>query len=74
MRTPAVAHAPRPVHQAAGGIMPKKDGVNAINQRPPNLLVLGASGHVAQTFLRRLGGRRAQFGRLVLLDRSEHVL
>jgi hypothetical protein len=29
---------------------------------------------VAQAFLRRLGGRRDQFGRLVLLDRSEHVL
>jgi hypothetical protein len=29
---------------------------------------------VAQAFLRRLGGRRAQFGRLVLLDRSAHVL
>lgn len=54
--------------------MAKKDGVSAVNQRPPNLLVLGASGHVAQAFFRRLGGRRGQFGRLVLLDRSEHVL
>jgi hypothetical protein len=54
--------------------MPKKEEVGAFNQRPPNLLVLGASGHVAQAFLRRLGGRRAQFGRLVLLDRSEHIL
>jgi hypothetical protein len=35
---------------------------------------LGASGHVAQAFLRRLGGRRAQFGRLVLLDRGGHVV
>lgn len=39
----------------------------------PNLMVLGASGHVAQAFLRRLGGRRDQFGTLVLLDRNEHV-
>jgi hypothetical protein len=36
--------------------MPRKDGVHAVNHRPPNLLVLGASGHVAQAFLRRLGG------------------
>ena len=36
--------------------MPKKDGVDAVHQRPPNLLILGASGHVAQAFLRRLGG------------------
>src|SRR5689334_40425 len=54
--------------------MPKKEEVGAVSQRPPNLLVLGASGHVAQAFLRRLGGRRAQFGRLVLLDRNAHVL
>lgn len=40
----------------------------------PNLLVLGASGHVAQAFLRRLGGRRDQFGALLLLDRNERVL
>ena len=37
--------------------MPKKDGVDAVHQRPPNLLILGVSGHVAQAFLRRLGGR-----------------
>ncbi len=42
--------------------------------RKPNLLILGASGHVAQAFLRRLGGRRDQFGQLVLLDRNEQVL
>jgi hypothetical protein len=42
-------------------------------RRQPNLLVLGASGHVAQAFLRRLGGRRDQFGALVLLDRNERV-
>jgi hypothetical protein len=41
---------------------------------PPNLLVLGASGNVARALLRRLGGRRAHFGRLVLLDKSNHVL
>lgn len=42
--------------------------------RRPNLLVLGASGHVAQAFLRRLGGRRSQYGRLVLLDQSPRLL
>ncbi len=42
-------------------------------RRPPNLLILGASGNVARALLRRLGGRRADFGRVVLLDKSEHV-
>jgi hypothetical protein len=37
------------------------------------MLVLGASGHVAQAFLRRFGGRRDQFGALVLLDRNDRV-
>ncbi len=37
-------------------------------------MVLGASGHVAQAFLRRLGGRRDLFGSLVLVDRNENVL
>lgn len=41
--------------------------------RRPNLLVLGASGQVAQAFLRRLGGRRDQLGDLVLLDRNDRV-
>jgi len=49
-------------------------GIHSHNNRPPNLLVLGASGHVAQAFLRRLGGRRNEFGRLLLLDRSDRVL
>jgi len=40
----------------------------------PNLLILGASGNVARAFLRRLGGRRVHFGRLVLLDKSKQVL
>jgi homospermidine synthase len=39
----------------------------------PNLLVLGASGNVARAFLRRLGGRRVHFGRLVLLDKNDRV-
>lgn len=43
-------------------------------RRPPNLLVLGASGHVSQAFLRRLGGRREQLGSLVLLDRNDQVV
>ena len=42
--------------------------------RPPNLLIVGASGHVAQAFLERWGDRRAQFGRLVLLDQNETML
>lgn len=42
--------------------------------RPPNLLVVGASGHVAQAFLLRLQSRRREFGRLVLLDCNEKVL
>ena len=40
----------------------------------PNLLILGASGVVARAFLRRLGGWRAHFGRVVLLDKNERVL
>ncbi len=42
--------------------------------RQPNLLILGASGIVARAFLRRLGGWRGHFGRVVLLDKNEHVL
>ena len=42
--------------------------------RQPNLLILGASGNVARALLRRLGGRRDHFGRVLLLDRSDHVL
>lgn len=61
------------VASVLGGVMPKGNDANTVRSHPPNLLVLGASGHVAQAFLRRLGGRRAQFGRLVLLDRNEHV-
>lgn len=48
-------------------------GGGAAGSRRPNLLVLGASGLVAQAFLRRLGGRRDQFGELLLLDRNERV-
>ncbi|MCW8130836.1 MAG: hypothetical protein KIS92_10835 [Planctomycetota bacterium] len=36
--------------------------------------MLGASGSVARAFLRRLGGRRPHFGRLVLLDKNRRVL
>jgi len=42
--------------------------------RKTNLLILGASGIVARAFLRRLGGWRSHFRRLVLLDKNEHVL
>ncbi|HUI05382.1 MAG TPA: hypothetical protein VL486_00090 [Verrucomicrobiae bacterium] len=44
-----------------------------VRPRAPNLLILGASGNVARAFLRRLGGRRAHFGRLILLDKTDHV-
>lgn len=40
----------------------------------PNLLVIGASGNVARAFLRRLGGHRCHFGRLILLDKNRSVL
>ena len=40
----------------------------------PNLLILGASGHVAQAFLQRLAARRGDFGRVVLLDPDDSVL
>ena len=43
-------------------------------RRPPNLLILGASGSVARALLRRLGGRRDEFNRVILVDRSERVL
>ncbi len=42
--------------------------------RPPNLMIVGASGHVAQAFLRRLEGMRASFGRLVCVDPEERLL
>ncbi|HEX5223223.1 MAG TPA: saccharopine dehydrogenase NADP-binding domain-containing protein [Verrucomicrobiae bacterium] len=42
--------------------------------RLPNLLILGASGHVAQAFLQRLSVRRGDFGRLVLLDPNDDLL
>ncbi|MBM3858214.1 MAG: hypothetical protein FJ395_01040 [Verrucomicrobia bacterium] len=42
--------------------------------RHPNLLIIGASGSVARAFLRRLGGQRCHFGRLVLLDKNRRVL
>ena len=47
----------------------------SIRSRPraPNLLILGASGNVARAFLRRLGGRRTHFGKLILLDKADGV-
>ena len=45
-----------------------------IRRQKPNLLVVGASGNVARAFLRRLGGQRAHFARLVLLDKNQNVL
>lgn len=45
-----------------------------LRPRPPNLLILGASGQVAQAVLRRLPGFRDQFGKLVLLDHNDFVV
>lgn len=42
--------------------------------RRPNLLILGASGHVAQAFLQRLSRWRAELGGLVLLDQNDRVV
>jgi hypothetical protein len=42
--------------------------------RPRNLLILGASGHVAQAILQRLTARRGDFDRVVLLDLDDGVL
>jgi len=42
--------------------------------RRPNLLIAGASGHVAQAFLQRLVQRRTDFGRVVFVDPDEGVL
>lgn len=42
--------------------------------RPPNLLILGASGHVAQAFLQRLAARRGDFGKVVFLDPDDSVI
>lgn len=42
--------------------------------RPPNLLILGASGHVAQAFLLRLQSERHNYGRMVLLDPCDRVV
>jgi hypothetical protein len=42
--------------------------------RPLQLLILGASGQVAQAFLQRLANRRQDFGRVVLVDPDDEVL
>lgn len=39
----------------------------------PGLLILGASGSVARSVLRRLAAHRGRFRRLVLLDKNDHV-
>lgn len=51
-----------------------RPAITGLAPRPPNLLILGASGHVAQAFLLRLQHNRADFGRLVCLDPSERML
>lgn len=53
--------------------MVRKSASIIVRPRAPNLLILGASGNVARAFLRRLGGRRSHFGRLILLDKTDHV-
>lgn len=40
----------------------------------PDVLLLGASGHVAQAFLLRVPKIRSRLGRLILLDQSDAVL
>lgn len=40
----------------------------------PNLLIVGASGHVAQAFLLRLASERHKFGELLLLDQDDDLL
>lgn len=52
----------------------RPSAVMAPASRPPNLLILGASGQVAQAFLQRLANRREDFGGVVLLDRNDRVL
>lgn len=47
--------------------------ITGLAPRPPNLLIVGASGHVAQAFLLRLQQWRSAFGRLVLLDPNDRV-
>ncbi len=39
----------------------------------PQLLILGASGHVAQAVLLRLAARRNDFGQLILVDPNDRV-
>jgi hypothetical protein len=51
-----------------------KESFAASSITAPNLLIVGASGHVAQAVLQRLESRRADFGRLVLVDPNASVL
>lgn len=53
---------------------PDVEDENMKRRRQPNLLVLGASGNVARAVLRRLGGQRCHFGRLVLMDKNRRVV
>lgn len=46
----------------------------SVPDRRPNLLILGASGHVARAFLLRLAHERDLFGDLLLLDQDDSVL
>lgn len=50
-----------------------RPALTGLAPRPPNLLVTGASGHVAQAFLLRLQTQREKLGRVVLLDPSDRV-
>ncbi len=43
-------------------------------KREPNLLVLGASGGVANAFLHRLAHHRQLFNRLILVDKNKDIL
>lgn len=51
-----------------------KPRLTGLVPRPPNLLILGASGSVAQAFLLRLQTQRGKYGSLVLLDTDDRVV
>lgn len=65
---------PEPVRRRASAGIPRAWDHDDRECSKPNLLVVGASGHVAQAVLQRLRTRRGDFGRLALLDSEDTVL
>lgn len=53
--------------------MPRRRAAAVLPVRSPNLLILGASGHVARAFLLRLADERGCFGNLLLLDQDDSL-